>query len=48
MSLTLTNNTMGGQPVSLKNIKEAYKVCRLFGVPLWIDGCRAHENAYFI
>lgn len=46
--LTCTNNTMGGQPVSLQNIREAHEVCRKHGVPLWIDGCRVHENAYFI
>jgi tryptophanase len=46
--LTITNNMYGGQPVSMKNIKETRKLCDEFGVPLWIDGCRMNENAYFI
>ena len=46
--MTLTNNTMGGQPVSMANIRAAQVICHKHGVPLWIDGCRVHENAYFI
>ena len=46
--LTFTNNKYGGQPVSMQNIKETRKLCDEFGVPLWIDGCRMNENAYFI
>jgi tryptophanase len=46
--MTLTNNTMGGQPASLQNIRETSEVCHEFDVPFWIDGCRTHENAYFI
>jgi tryptophanase len=46
--LTITNNIYGGQPVSMQNIKETRKLCDEFGVPLWIDGCRMNENAFFI
>jgi len=46
--LTLTNNTGGGQPVSMENIRAVAGVCRRFGIPLYIDACRFAENAYFI
>ena len=46
--LTITNNMYGGQPVSMQNIKDTRKLCDEFSVPLWIDGCRMNENAYFI
>lgn len=46
--LTITNNTGGGQPVSLENIRKVSELCKRFNKPLLIDGCRFAENAYFI
>ena len=46
--LTATNNTAGGQPVSMKNIRETAEVCRKYGVPMQMDSARFAENAYFI
>lgn len=46
--LTVTNNTAGGQPVSMKNIRETSELCHKYGVLLQIDGARFAENAYFI
>lgn len=46
--LTVTNNTAGGQPVSMENIKAVSALCRKYGVMLQIDAARFAENAYFI
>ncbi len=46
--ITITNNSGGGQPVSMQNIKETKAVCVKYGIPLFIDACRFAENAYFI
>lgn len=46
--LTITCNTSGGQPVSMKNIKAVSKLCRSYKIPLIFDAARFAENAYFI
>lgn len=46
--ITITNNSGGGQPVSVKNIKEISQVCRQHRIPLFFDACRFAENAYFV
>ncbi len=46
--ITITNNSGGGQPVSMQNIRETKEVLSKHGIPLYIDCCRFAENAYFI
>ena len=46
--LTVTNNTAGGQPVSMENIRGVSDLCRKYGVKLLMDSARFAENAYFI
>ncbi len=46
--ITITNNSAGGQPVSMENIREAARLAKKYKVKLIIDGARFAENAYFI
>ncbi|MBR4805066.1 MAG: tryptophanase, partial [Bacteroidales bacterium] len=48
MVLTVTNNTVGGQPVSMENIKATVQLCHSYNVPVVMDSARFAENAYFI
>ncbi len=46
--VTITNNSGGGQPVSMENIKQIKTICNRYNIPLFIDACRFSENCYFI
>jgi tryptophanase len=46
--MTVTNNSTGGQPVSMENVGAVSRLCRRHGIPLWLDAARFAENAWFV